>query len=220
MKIKKFVHKHLFKTVALVTWTASALLWNYNIHHIGTLIRHLPINQKKVVCVDVEPGTAVMPQYYSEKSIERVYRISKGSAKMVMDSLKTPEEASIYCTYILNADGSDSLLDNEDLSFSLIHQRKSGSCRSGTIAAAAILKDNGFQPYCLNMDGEQFGHVVFLYRDQDSLFGSVGINQSDIRSPLEKSVNDLVAGISYSSGHRYTNPKIRVIPTVFPNYDK
>lgn len=64
-----------------------------------------------------------------------------------------------------------------------------GVCRDASIAAAAVLKDNGFDSLILSIDYTQGpGHSVFVYQGSNGKWGSIGINDSDYRDPEFDSV--------------------------------
>lgn len=135
---------------------------------------------------------------YFDYDIERVKEISREDYRTVVRELKTPLEAAIYCTQVLVHGGSgiDKKLFNEEdywASFKYINKNKVDDCDGGAVAAASILEDDGFPSTVLEIISlrDQKRHAVFLYKNEEGKFGSIGINREDIKPPIYNSVYEL-----------------------------
>jgi len=134
-----------------------------------------------------------------EEVISKVEKIAEKDYLTVIKELKTPLEASIYCTKILEYENDIKVYGKRDYwaSFKQIHKNKKDDCDGGALAAAAILSDDGFQPYIAVLSDEGTpvqAHAIFVYKTDKEKYGSIGINRSDCTSgydSLEKLVNDM-----------------------------
>ena len=155
---------------------------------------------------------------------ERILQIAQGDYKQVIRELSSPLEASIYCTEYLTHGGIDidsRLYGYGDYwaSFRKIHERKIDDCDGGALAAAAILSDDGFQPYVLVVNAISMCHVVFLYMNQNGKYGSIGINKADNNPPLIDSVEELAKKLGRDMGcEKINNYEVFDIGCVYPDF--
>lgn len=208
MKIKNILKKiPIFTSVFVPIFLAAILTWSTYIKP-KIMLKEL---EKSMEVSYVEPGTAVPPEYWSEYKdlVERVLEIAKEKDyKKVIEELKTPAEASIYCVEILGKK-YDKLSRNGALrylsylvpyNFKEIHKYKVGLCGHAVVAAAAILSDDNFNPYILVLqnpkDKEKVYHAVLVYKDQDGKFGSIGLNKEDNCPPIADGLEELIRYIS------------------------
>jgi len=160
---------------------------------------------------------------YNPQLIKKIKELAKENYKDVMKALSTPEEVAVYCTKILQHGGNDidmKQYEEQDYwaSFKRVHENKIDDCDGGAVAAAAILNDNGYPPYILTMQCKGHGHAVFLYRNKEGKFGSLGIYRADCINPEEKSVKSLVDEIARNSGIDYNQFAIFDISKKFPDF--
>jgi len=140
-----------------------------------------------------------------EKDLERM------SYEEAMKYVQTPEQVKDYIKSVLNKRRAKIIQDltvtNDLKSFKTIHKGiEYASCIEATVAAAALLKDNGYQPLVLmflkkgyeNIDPtkEFSGHAVYIFK-KDGKFGSRGIEDlKDNKEPKFDIVLDLARSIS------------------------
>jgi hypothetical protein len=181
---------------------------------------------------DIQPTTSednknLKKSYYELMGLgEKVQRIAKMDYQTVIDSLNTPIEAAFYCTVILRYGPQVPL--TESLSFSKIHQKGYTDCKGGMITAAAILNDNGFKPYGLIMkdintkkNKKITEHAVFLFKNSDGTFGSVGVNLNDNRLfRTYETIDELVWAISKDSQSNFRKIAVIDIATWCPFYNQ
>lgn len=155
---------------------------------------------------------------------ERVLQIAQGNYKQVIKELSSPLEAAIYCTEFLKHGGIDSdlkIYGEKDYwaSFRKIHEKKIDDCDGGALAAAALLSDDGFQPYVLVINADCVCHAVFLYKDQNEKYGSMGINKTDINQPIFDSVDELARKLGRNMGcAEINNYEVFDISCVHPDF--
>jgi hypothetical protein len=155
--------------------------------------------------------------------------IVESDYRNIIKRISTPVEAAAYCTEVLSHGGND--IDQEvygfsdySASFRVIHERAhknngvtKDDCDGGALAAAALLSDDGFKPYILYIDGKTIGHVVFVYKNMDGKFGSIGINKEDVH-PANESIDSLVKKIFKPVDATFTKYDIFDISIKFPDY--
>jgi hypothetical protein len=178
------------KKTLLTLLLASNLLFaahNNTSHQIKRImpkrVKHTEITQAK--------------ESYSER-VKKIKSIQYNDYKEMLSEIKDVRDAEIYCTKILVRDTApyietDKLVYNEEdywASFKESFTNRLCDCDDGAIAAAAILYDNGFHPYFLKLYGRNEDHLVFLYKNKEGKFGTIGINPQDCQEP--KGINDLI----------------------------
>ena len=139
------------------------------------------------------------------KCKQRVLEVATLSYTDVIRELKTPLEAHLYCTEHLRHAGIN--VDSEIYgqgdywaSFKEIHKNGRDDCDGGAIAAASILIDDGFPPHILLIEGSSSTHAVFIYRNKEGKYGSIGINKQDYILPTLDSPSKLAEKLSESVG--------------------
>ncbi len=155
------------------------------------------------------------PQDITEQ-VHKVREAAKKDYKSVIKELKTPLEAKLYCTKILEYENDSVVYGKNDYwaSFKYIHKNKKDDCDGAAFAAAAILSDDGFPPYVAILSKESTpdeAHAVFVYKTTKGEYGSIGINCSDCLSGYS-SVERLVIGLGFDSFQIYN------INKCFPDY--
>lgn len=126
----------------------------------------------------------------------------------VVDLVKTPREAQRFINRHIDyahedMEGDDSNRNrprnpNMDLqSFRTTFERGRGVCRDGAVAVAAMVQDDGYESYYLDLPG--INHAVYAFRTETG-WGSAGINESDYFPPTKDSVEDLARAITSRFG--------------------
>ena len=107
-------------------------------------------------------------------------------------SISTVEEAEEYLTKyltysldIINYGQSDYIA-----SFKIIHERKTDDCDGGALAAAALLSDDGYNPYMLIMRNDISAHAIFIYK-KNNLIGCLGISKGDCIRPKFQGLKEI-----------------------------
>jgi hypothetical protein len=121
------------------------------------------------------------------KHFEKINHYRNMSYQEVIAEIDTPQEAEWYVrNYIIPKEKIR--MD----SFRLIHQNRVGDCAEATVAAAALLSDDGFPPTYLDMrnENQEVGHAVFVYQSNGK-WGTIGINSSDNQSPRFNSLEEI-----------------------------
>jgi predicted transglutaminase-like cysteine proteinase len=167
------------------------------------------INQRKVKSIEI-PTTK---GGYSDR-IDKINSIKYNDYLNMLKEVKDIRDAEIYCTKVLEAsqnpyaqDSIDKILYGKDdywASFRESYIQRLGDCDDGAMAAASLLYDNGFPPYFLTLNGKDSGHLVFLYKDKEGKFGTLGINYLDCRRPKHKNIKDLVNEFEEFMGEKVT----------------
>lgn len=123
--------------------------------------------------------------------------------KEVIATLKTPLEAIVYCTEILEYRGDMEIFGKRDYhaSFKYIHENKKDDCDAGGVSPAAVLSDDGFPSYVaiLSTPKVDIAHEVFIYKTENGKYSSIGINDSDCLfnyNSLEELKVDICKGLS------------------------
>lgn len=179
---------------------------------------------KDIIRANVIDGKSFSYNADYEIERERILQIAQGDYKQVIKELSSPLEASIYCTEYLAHGGIDSdlkIYGEKDYwaSFRKIHEKKIDDCDGGALAAAALLSDDGFQPYVLIIRGSNISHTVFLYIDQNGKYGSIGINKSDNNPPLMNSIEELAGKLGRDIGYERINSyEVFDISCVHPDF--
>jgi hypothetical protein len=154
-----------------------------------------------------------------EERINKLESLFYKDCNEVIKEVKDIRGAELYCTKMLhyNVTDMDNILYGEEdywASFKQTNLQKLGDCDDGAIAAASLLYDDGFPPYflILNRKKGKSSHMVFLYKDEEGRYGSIGINEDDNQRPNSKNISDLVKKLGeYDSYKIYDGSKI------FPN---
>ncbi|MFH1072319.1 MAG: hypothetical protein V1743_02730 [Nanoarchaeota archaeon] len=128
-------------------------------------------------------------------SAEKIEHYMRLSYQQAIAEVKTPEEATWYVmNYIIPRPnwGTNS--------FRRIHKNRFGDCSEATVAAAALLSDNGYPPtylYMMNKNRDE-GHEVFVYQ-QNGRWGTIGINSFDNKRPIFASLEDIARYQGYDT---------------------
>lgn len=154
------------------------------------------------------------PQDITEQ-VHKVREAAKKDYKSVIKELKTPLEAKIYCTKILEYEDDSVVYGKEDYwaSFKYIHKNKKDDCDGGALAAAAILSDDGFPPYIAVLKNSKTNdvHAIFVYKTTKGKYCSIGINVLDCSFECD-SMEELTNKLGYDSFQVYN------ISKCFPDY--
>ena len=123
-----------------------------------------------------------------EKKVERNVDYKSMSLEEVIEFVKTPEQAQDYLNkldvdylyYTQENSGISSRLKKfydlrKEKSFRGIHSLGEASCLGHSLAAAALLKDNGYSSVLMFFESEGFAEnpVVYLYKEKGK-FGALG----------------------------------------------
>ena len=177
--------------------------------------------------IDPKEVSAFNSQYANKNTDdekERVLAIADGSYKDVIRDLSSPLEAALYCTEVLKYDKDINVygVDSYFGSFKKIHENKRDDCDGGALAAAAILSDDGFPPYMLIIKGDLKAqvkaHVVFLYKDKNGKYGSIGINRLDVNPPIFDSVDSLANKLAMDAGFSLNCYEIYDLSKVYSDF--
>ena len=101
-------------------------------------------------------------------------------------------------------------------SFKKIHKKGKDDCDGGTLAAAALLSDNGYPSLMLCMwkeagSKQPGGHVIFPYQ-KNGKWGSLGINPRDCEFSQYNSIEDMV------KKHEFDRYKVINIKEKYPDW--
>lgn len=127
----------------------------------------------------------------------KINKYKKLSIEQVIKAVSTPEQAAEYCLSLESA--SDSELYGEPdywASFKKTHSTQRGDCEDAAIAAAVLLSDDGYKPLLLELEefwepGKSIkAHIVYVYKKK-GLWGSIGINSSDVQPARYKTLDSL-----------------------------
>lgn len=137
---------------------------------------------------------------------EYINRIKGMSYTQVMKEIKTPAQAEKYLTTFLSykKDRENFRVWDYAASFKRIHKNKSDDCDGGSLAAAALLSDDGYPPLQLIMyipkvltnTNLRSGHAVFIYQENGK-WGTLGIDKMDCQKPKYSSIEDIVKHYEY-----------------------
>lgn len=179
------------------------------------------ISPKKVQATEISQSS----ESYNER-LNKIKSIDYDEYKMLSE-IKDPRDAEIYCTKILkrspnpyaDTDIDKIIYGKEDYwaSFKESFIQRLGDCDDGAIAAAALLYDNGFHPYFLELQGKKAGHLIFLYKDKEGKFGTVGIDNIDCRKAKYNNIENLFEEINKDFGGIFNSYSILDASKIFPD---
>ena len=127
-----------------------------------------------------------------------------------IEKINNPNDAAIYCSRVLKYGKTEDGVEYDKKiwggdfwqSFKITHENpsKEGDCDDIAVAAAALLGDNGFPPYVLFylVEAEKKGHLVFIYKDKNNRFGTIGGSYLDTCPPGTQSIETLIRNINFS----------------------
>ncbi len=146
------------------------------------------------------------PQDITEQ-VHKVREAAKKDYKSVIKELKTPLEAKLYCTKILEYKPDSEIYGKEDYwaSFKYVHKNKKDDCDGAAFAVAAILSDDSFPPYIAILSKESTpneAHAVFVYKTTGGKYCSIGINVLDCLFKCD-SMEELTNKLGYDSFEIY-----------------
>jgi len=155
----------------------------------------------------------------TDEKISRVEEIAKQDYKTVIKELKTPLEAIIYCTKVLQSRDDKIVYGKLDYwaSFKYINITKKDDCEGGALAAAAILSDDGFPAYIAILRNFNENHAVFVYKTTEGNYGSIGLNDSDCISDC-KSLEELKERIGKGMWKKFNTLHVYDISKRYPDY--
>jgi predicted transglutaminase-like cysteine proteinase len=175
------------------------------------------ISPKKVQGTEIN-----IPNESYETKLNKINAIKYNDYKDMLSEVKDVEDAEIYCTKVMQHAGKNSdkiMYGKEDYwaSFKQSYYLRLQDCDDATVAAAALLQDNGFHPYFLKLDGKESGHMVFLYKDKEGKFGTIGINDVDCKRPESKNIEDLFKEFNKDYNEKFLSYKILDAQEIFPD---
>jgi hypothetical protein len=171
---------------------------------------------------DVEKTRITISDETYEKRFQKIDSIKTKEYTNILAEVKDIRDAEIYCTKIIKHTGdySDSLAYGaKDYwpSFKQIYSSNLHDCDDGAIAAASILYDNGFHPYLLSLGKGELEHMVFLYRDEEGKFGTIGINKEDCQRPKYTNIKELIKDFRKNYKRNFDMWAILDAKEVFPD---
>lgn len=171
------------------------------------------VKDYEVERVRIEDWEGINYETYDPEEVAMVQSFANKPYQEIMKAKLTPREVGIYCMRVLSHKGSTYDNDNygEDFwqSGLVTHEVKGGDCDDGAIAAASLLAPRGFPPYVLLMEGSgRYSHAVFLYKNQDGLYGAIGLNYLDVQPPKYATPMDLVKDFAKNLNEDYNQYKI------------
>ena len=127
------------------------------------------------------------------KNLQKVNLYQNMSYIEVISEVKTPEETEWHIRNYIKP-----RFKKRVDSFKILHQNRLGDCSEATVAAAALLSDDGYEPYYLEMmkPGSEAGHAVFVYKKNQN-YGSIGINICDKLKPGNEILDESVKKLGY-----------------------
>lgn len=215
--------------------------------HEKRTVDYRTVSPDDMVRVVVNEGDARAPSDWGCEDERQASILCAAPYDFVQHAITTPEQAQMYISHCLTHGNhgkpwgfsiDDELYGCGDYwaSGRETHERKVGDCDDGAMAAASALKDDGYPGYILSVEGttrvfvtgprgtgfwkdKEFAHAVFLYRTTDGRFGSCGMNESDYRRPLRRSIDEFLFDWSNAVGDEYSSWTIYDVGRVFPDYD-
>ena len=118
-------------------------------------------------CAERSVLTTVSPKSLQSLSIQKdesefLDDYSHLNWKEAVERIKTPEEAQHYL------DTHFKYKEEERYeSFRLNHQDGKGVCYDYSLAAAALLRDDGYPPLIFEMISDDLCHTVFIYKEEE-----------------------------------------------------
>lgn len=175
---------------------------------------------------------------WTEGEIEAIQELTKQPFEIVQAQIHTPRQVAIYLARCSEHGGKefDTITFGREywMSGRLFHiLGRVGDCDDGMMAAASLLKDDGFPPQGLFLHGktritgprgtylreEEFYHAIYIYVTKDQKYGSLGLNQCDLQAPLYNSIDELICGLSRASGDEIMDYWIMDIGKARPDFD-
>ena len=129
----------------------------------------------------------------SEAKKEHVEDYSKLDWKEVIKKISTPEEAQYYLNTHFKYEN-----EGRYESFKLNHRDGKGVCFDYALAAAAILRDDGYPSTILELTGDSVDHTIFLYKQGEN-YHVLG------NTPLASGFRDLGVLITILNARQGTN---------------
>jgi len=159
-----------------------------------------------------------------QNRLEKINSLKYNKPEEMLSEVKDVQDAEIYCSKIMKhaRRNADKIMYGEDeywASFKQSYYLRLQDCDDGAIAAASLLYDNGFHSYFLSLQGEKSGHLVFLYKDKEGKFGTIGINEVDCKRPKHKNIKDLIEEFSKDYNEDFSGWRTGVLDAkeIFPD---
>ena len=174
------------------------------------------------VCVNeknIQESPLTLSQCFkSEYTLDELLEMKNKNYTEAIEKIKTPIQAAVYVARSIeyNLNNDDSNVEGYLPSFKLIHKNAKGNCAAGALAAAALLSDNGFEPYILGLYGNDTGHAIFIYKTKDGFFGSIGINETPDINFGYKDINELIGNLL--KDYNFTRYKIYDLSKASPDF--
>ena len=194
------------------------------------------IYEDEMRCANIGSEDGVSAADITNSDRKKIEELIQSPWEEVAKSINTPREAAAYCLTALTHGGWD--IDRERwgkdywMSGKQTHDYKIVDCDDAAMAAASLLKDNGFPGYLLCIEGytkipgiwgmtarKRFGHAMFIYKTPERLIGSIGINKSDVRAPEARSIDEFLQRFSLDAGDEIETFRIYDIGSVYSDYD-
>jgi len=179
-------------------------------------------NMKEISPKKVEKTRILKSNETNKEKFDKIDILKYQDYNKMLEEVKDIEDAEIYCTKIMKHAGQDAdkiMYGEEDYwaSFNQSFYLRLQDCDDGAIAAASLLYDNGFHPYFLDLDGKESGHLVFLYKNEECKFGTIGINEKDCKRPKYKDIGKLVEEFNKDYENKFHSYRIIDASSIFPD---
>ena len=150
------------------------------------------MNIKKTLCLT----TLILSNLAFANNYSMVDYFKTLSYKEVIKKIKNPAQVEKYIQGYLIAKKSSFVK-----SFKKSHEERTVSCATVTVAAAALLSDDGYPATFLLLGNrnDKTGHEVFYYKDKNGLYGSLGIDKKDCNKPRFKTLDELAGYLGYDA---------------------
>ncbi len=171
---------------------------------------------------------------------DTVTKLANYSFCELQQAIQNPAQAAFYCERLLSHGGitidKDRFGKDWWMSGEQTHANRKCDCDDAAVAAASLLKDDGYPPYVLVIRGLEkkafmippgktgvvevpFAHALFLYKTEEGKFGSLGINRFDRRQPNADSIDVFLNGLSIDMKCEINEWVIYDLGRVHPDYD-
>lgn len=157
------------------------------------------------------PPSLIQPVRSAEKLPNQQIDYSTLSWQEAIKIIQTPEQAQDYLDRYLTTDQN-----KKGKFFAEIHHSGKGNCFAYSIAAAALLSDDGYKPNVLHMEASNItaAHAAFLYKTPQG-YNALG-NLSCCRT-VYRTIDDLVKAFANHTGITFDKYFIADLDLTFPN---
>jgi hypothetical protein len=190
--------------------------------------------------IAVLPEDCRTPKECTPAEIQQIIALASAPFQDVQGAITTPAQAALYCERILVHGGVSIDKDRFGIDWWMsgeqTHANLKCDCDDAAVAAASLLKDDGYPPYVLVVRGLEkksfmmppgkigvaevpFAHALFLYKTEEGMFGSIGINRFDRRKPSTDSFDVFITSLSKDMACEIGSCVIYDVGLVHPDYD-